>query len=249
MPSKTMKAFAFIILSCILLMAATTVIDAAHQITGLLPLANGGTGNAGSGGGILVGTATCTTFGTAGGICPVEGTAPTNVSGAAPIYPDSTKHEYMAATNGASTYGMMIRAQPGSIHTVAQTATITNTTLCAASAGACNIAGTYRVTWVFTQTGTACGTPAPGGLNFSVGYTDFNGGVHAAAQLPMASAASGTATTLTALFTAANNTFRGYGTAVLTSNGAAAITYTVTYTACGAGTGTYEVDAVTERLI
>ena len=44
-----------------------------------------------------LGTATCTTVGTAGGMCPAEGTAPTNVSGSDALYADSTVHELMAA--------------------------------------------------------------------------------------------------------------------------------------------------------
>jgi hypothetical protein len=56
--------------------------------------------------GLLSGSAPpACTAGTAGFWCGAEGTAFTNVASTAGIYPDSTSHEYMAKTNGASHRG------------------------------------------------------------------------------------------------------------------------------------------------
>lgn len=205
-------------------------------------------------GGISAGAAQCTAFGTAGGICAAEGTPPTNVSGAAPLYPDGTLHEYMAATNGSSTGtpGMMVRSQPGTgttpgVHFTAQTATKTIYTLCAASAGACNQAGEYRVTWYFNQGGTACGTPGTGGVTFALSWTD-NAGAHSAIALPMNDNGSIAVFGTKFTFQTANASAFASGEFNLWSTGASAIQVTNTYSACGVGTGTWELAANVERL-
>jgi len=77
-----------------------------------------------------------------------------------------------------------VRSQPGAIHVTAQTGTKSIYTLCAAVAGACNVAGQYRINWYFNQGGTACGTPTPGQVTFEVSYTD-NAGAHTTVALPM----------------------------------------------------------------
>lgn len=196
---------------------------------------------------IALGTATCTTFGTAGGICPAEGTAPTNVSGAAPLYPDSTAHEYMAKLNGSASPGMMVRSQPGAIHVTAQTATKTIYTLCAAAAGACNVAGQYRINWYFNQGGTACGTPTPGQVTFALSWTD-NAGAHSAVVMPMNDDSSIAVFTSAFKFASSNTSGFASGEVNIWSTGGADIQVTNTYTACGVGTGTWELSATAERV-
>jgi hypothetical protein len=196
---------------------------------------------------LALGTATCTTFGTAGGICPTEGTAPTNVSGAAPLYPDATAHEYLAATNGSSSFGMMVRRQPGAIHATAQTAAISIATLCAASAGACNVAGQYHIHWNFTQGGTACTVVTAGSVTFLLTWTDTNAVSHSAIAMPMFNSVSNIATSGSFTFTTSNATAYASGDFNISTNGSV-IQYATGYTACTTGTGTYQLDAVVTRL-
>jgi hypothetical protein len=186
------------------------------------------------------------TPGTAGAWAAAEGTEFTNVASAAGLYPDSTQHEYFAKTNGASTKGMMVRVQPGIIHQTAQTAAISTATLCAASAGACNIAGNYTVEWAFTQVGTACGTPGTGGVTFLLTWTDQNGTTHSATSLSMDDSASLVATTATFHFTTSHATAWATGAFNLSSNGSI-IQYATGYTACSVGTGSYQLDAWVTR--
>ena len=87
--------------------------------------------------------------GTAGAYCAKEGTIFANATGAAGFYPDSTQHEFMAATNGSSNAGILVRAQPQSISVTGQHAAIGTSTLCPAAAGACNVTGQYHVHWNF----------------------------------------------------------------------------------------------------
>lgn len=225
--------------------AASLIAD--YQIGGTSQWSVDKAGNVNQLGSLVLGTAACTTFGTAGGICPLEGTAPTNVSGAAPLYPDSTSHEYMAATNGATTFGMMVRRQPGAIHQIAQAALINTATLCAASAGACNIAGQYEVRVSFTQGGTACSVVTAGSVSFNLTYTDANGTAHSAFAIPIDNQA--TASTLASAFnfTTSNATGSASGYYVFWTNGTV-IQYSTTYTPCTTGTGTYNVDASVMRL-
>lgn len=198
-------------------------------------------------GALALGTATCTTFGTAGGICPAEGTAPTNVSGAAPLYPDSTTHEYMAATNGSSSFGMMVRRQPGAIRSTGLTGAVTTATLCAASAGACNVAGQYHIHWVFYEGGTACGTPATGGVTFLLTWTDANGTTHSAVSLGMDDASAINAVSQTFHFQATLAAAWASGDFNVDTNGTI-IQYATGYTACGVGTGNYALSAVVTRV-
>jgi hypothetical protein len=186
------------------------------------------------------------TAGTAGFWCAGEGTVFTNVASTAGIYPDSTTHEYGAITNGSSLVGMLARVQPGQIHQTGKTAAITTATLCASSAGACNIAGMYTVEWAFTQGGTACGTPGTGGVTFLLTWTDTNGNAHSAVSLAMDDSASLVATTGTFHFTTANTTAWASGQFNISTNGSI-IQYATGYTACGVGTGTYQLDITVTR--
>jgi hypothetical protein len=154
----------------------------------------------------------------------------------------------MGTTNGASTAtpGLMVRVQPGKVHQTAQTAAITTATLCAAAAGACNVAGNYTVEWAFTQVGTACGTPGTGGVTFLLTWTDQNATVHSAIGLAMDDSASLVATTGTFHFTTSNATAWASGQFNISSNGSI-IQYATGYTACSVGTGSYQLDAWVTR--
>jgi len=160
---------------------------------------------------------------------------------------NSTLGEINAATNGSASLGMLVRAQPGAIHVTAQTATKTIYTLCAAAAGACNKAGQYRITWYFNQGGTACGTPTPGQVTFEMSWTD-NAGAHSAVVLPMNDDSSIAVFTNAFKFAASNTTGFASGEFNLWSTGAQPIQVTNTYTACGVGTGTWELTATAERV-
>ena len=199
---------------------------------------------------VVLGTATCTTFGTAGGICPAEGTSPTNVSGAAPLYPDATTHEYMAATNGSSSYGMMVRRQPGAIKLTGQTASISTATLCAASAGACNVAGQYHV-HVSMYQGTRHVQLTPPmvylfpcrGRILTVPHTQ-------AMIVPLAGAATNTGTFWTngiMVWGKYSAIAFASGDFTIDTNGSV-IQYATTYQNCTTGTTSYAVSAVVERL-
>jgi len=134
-----------------------------------------------------------------------------------------------------------------SVHVTAQTATKTIYTLCPASAGGCNVAGQYRVTWYFNQGGTACGTPTPGQVTFALSWTD-NAGAHAAIALPMNDNSSIAVFTAAFKFAASNTTGFASGEFNLWSTGAQPIQVTNTYTACGVGTGTWELTAAVEQV-
>lgn len=193
-------------------------------------------GNANALTSLQTGTAPACTAGTAGAWCATEGTAFTNVSGAAGIYPDSTAHEFLAKTNGASGAGMLTRAQPGAVSLTGQTAAIANgTALCAAAAGACNTAGLYRVTFYFT-----CSATGTGNIGATITYTD-EVGAKTAQTVPISVAGSATLATTMALNATTQN---ATGTIAFWSTGAAQIGYGVT----DSGTGTYAVRAVVERV-
>lgn len=171
----------------------------------------------------------------------------TNIAASWFICGNSNTGEISAATAGSSSLGMLVRTQPGAIHVTAQTATKTIYTLCAASAGACNVAGQYRITWYFNQGGTACGTPAPGQVTFEVSYTD-NAGAHTTVALPMNDNSSIAVFTSAFKFAASNTTGFASGEFNLWSTGAQPIQVTNTYTACAVGTGTWELTATAERV-
>lgn len=196
---------------------------------------------------LVLGTANCTTFGTAGGLCAAEGTSATNVSGTSNLYPDSTTHEWEAATNGSTSPGIVERARPTPINQTGQTASISTATLCAAAAGACNQAGQYRVDVSFTQGGTACSIVTAGSVAFSITWTDANGTTHSAATVPIDNQATPTALSGAFTFTTSNATGAGSGTMNIWTNGTV-IQYATAYTACTTGTGTYNVNATVTRL-
>jgi hypothetical protein len=196
---------------------------------------------------ISVGTSppTCTA-GTAGGECWGEGTAITNVSGSTAIYADSTQHELMAATNGSSTYGILNRTA-GSVHNTAKTANITTATLCAASAGACNVAGEYHVHLTMNNTGTACSNITNATVQPQITWTDTNGTAHSTQSFVMNENGSAT---LVNVFKPTVSALTAWATADMdiSTNGSVIQYDTTGYVTCTTGTFTYQLDIAVTRL-
>jgi hypothetical protein len=209
----------------------------------------GATGNLAAAGAMTLGAANCTSFGTAGGLCATEGTSATNVSGTSNLYPDSTSHEWKAATNGSTSYGTMVRAQPGAIRSTALVASVGTATLCAASAGACNTAGTYHVHIALYQSGAACSANTTGGVLFSLTWTDANGTAHSAQTIPIItnSSIAAFATSGIMLWGATTVNAWGSGDINIDTNGTV-IQYATTFSQCNTGTATYALSAVATRL-
>jgi len=158
-----------------------------------------------------------------------------------------TNGQFLKTDGGSpqqTSWGLL--AQSGAVHSTGNTAAISTATLCAASAGACNVAGQYHVHWNFIETGTACGTPTPGGVTFTLTWTDTNTTVHTI-QLPMDDSASLTATSGTFTFRTTLAAAWASGDINVSTNGSI-IQYATGYTACGVGTGTYQLDAAVTRL-
>ena len=162
---------------------------------------------------------------------------------------NSTTHEITAKTNGSNNAGMLVRAQPGAIHQTAQTASIGTATLCAASAGACNVAGQYHVHFDFIETGTACSSVAAGSVSFNLTWTDTNATVHSAVVIPVLSQTGATSVAQGNAFTFATALANAgaSGDFDVSTNGSV-IQYATTYIACTTGTGTYQLDAVVTRV-
>ena len=195
---------------------------------------------------LVLGTANCTTFGTAGPLCAAEGTAPTNVSGTMALYPDSTAHEIKVATNGSASFGTLVRAQPGAVNQTSQTGSISTATLCAASAGACNVAGQYRINANFWGSGTACSVVTAGSVALTITWTDEDAQTHTAIGLPMWDETKGAMET-SFYFNTALGTESAGGSWTISTNGTV-IQYATTYSACTTGTGTYNLRLTAERL-
>jgi trimeric autotransporter adhesin len=257
----------------------SSAISLTADVTGILPVANGGTGLAtqtsniiykGNGTGVeqvtsitdngttiasaepvVLGTANCTAFGTAGGFCAGEGTLPTNTSGVATMNPSSTTHEFMAATNGASTAtpGMMVRSQPSPIKSTGLVASVSTATLCAASAGACNVAGEYHVHLAMEQTGTACTANTTNGVSFQLTWTDGAGNVHSAQTIPITTNASLTGFATSGVMAWGATTLGAWASNDMNidTNGSV-IQYATTYASCTTGTATYALDAAITRI-
>lgn len=138
-----------------------------------------------------------------------------------------------------------------SIHQTGKTASITTATLCAASAGACNVAGQYEINISMIGTGTACSSPGTTkGVYPTISWTDTNGTARSIAPLLQSNNASPSAlayvqTGIT--FTTSLASEQANGTFVISTNGSV-IQYSTTYTACTTGTGTYQLDMAVNRL-
>jgi len=221
----------------------------------LLDLQIGGTseanvdkaGNLNIAGSLSTGTAPACTAGSGSSACLTEGTAPTNASGADAIYADSTAHELKAATAGSSSYGILLRAQPGAIRSTGLTGAVSTATLCAASAGACNVAGTYHVHFALYQSGTACTANTTGGVSPSLTWTDANGTTHSAIGIPLFSDGVVNAITGTMLWGATTVSGIASGDFNIDTNGTV-IQYAVAFAQCNTGTATYAISAVVDRL-
>jgi hypothetical protein len=188
------------------------------------------------------------TIGTAGIWCAGEGSAGTNVSASALMYPDNSAHEYRAFTSGTtSNPGLMIRAQPLSIRSTGLTAAVSTATLCAAAAGACNVSGTYQVHLALYQSGTACTANTTAGVSVQLTWTDANGTTHSAQTIPLLTNASLTATSGTMAW--AQTSLGSYASADfnIDTNGTV-IQYATTFSQCTTGTATYALSAVVTRL-
>lgn len=182
-----------------------------------------------------------------------ETTAPSAQTAAALIYADSTAHELKAATNATANFGILHRTQPSAINSTGLVAAVSTATLCASSAGACNVAGQYRVDMNIWGSGTACSSPGSGGVTPSLTWTDENSVSHGAVVVPMMSQTSATAVSLvssapTMGFQSALANESSSGSYILSSSGAAAIQYAIAYAACTTGTGTYNVRISVSRI-
>jgi len=189
------------------------------------------------------------TVATAGAECLSEGTAFTNVAGAAGFYPDSTAHEFIAKTNGSATGGILDRTEPGAIRSTGLVASVSTATLCAASAGACNVAGTYHVHVAMYQSGTACTANTTNGVLFQLTWTDGNGTAHSAQTLPLQTNASLTGFATSGIMAWGATTLGAWASADLNidTNGTI-IQYATTFSQCTTGTATYALSTTVTRL-
>ena len=196
-------------------------------------------------------TATNATIGTltAGSTRYPEYSAPSNSSGQTSVYADSTNHELEAATNGSSTFGILNRTV-AKVHGTGLTASVSTATLCAASAGACNVAGQYRISISMIETGTACSSVTAGSVIPSITWTDTNGTSHAAVipQLLVQSSATATSYVSTGLKFATSLANSGASGELVISTNGSVVQYATTYIACTTGTGTYQIDLAAVRL-
>ena len=183
--------------------------------------------------------------GTAGALCQGEGTAPTAAAAVDQLYADSTLHDMAIQANGGAAK-LVHSTAPGYIHATGQTAAISTATLCAASAGSCNQPGQYRIDWNIVNNGTACSDVTAGSVTFLLTWTD-NSGTHSAVSLPMHNSRSLTATTGSFTFETTKTNAWASGSFNIQTTGAI-IQYATGYTACTAGTGTYELNATVTRL-
>lgn len=199
-------------------------------------------------GSVATGTSppTCTP-GTGGVFCANEGTEPTAASGVDQVAADSTLHDFGVQVNGGA--AGILRHTLGSAIETTQTGSLGLTTICAASAGACNQAGLYHVEWNMWGSGTACSSVTAGTVYVTLTWHD-KAGTSKSIKAPMWVSTSATAGTyvLTGFHfetSLANEEATGYYN--LSSDGSTAIAFTTTYTACTTGTGTYNIAASVVR--
>jgi hypothetical protein len=195
-----------------------------------------------------VGTANCTTFGTAGG----------NVQRKARLRRTSRARQLSIPiprlTNGWRNerffYCGVMQRTVAAVNQTSKTATISITTACAASAGACNVAGQYSLDYNFWGSGTACSSVTAGKVVLTFTWTDEAGTVHSAIPAPIIFDQKAAAANVTGTFSFNTSlaTEGASGSQIISTNGAAAIQYTATYTACTTGTGTYNLRISTTRL-
>jgi hypothetical protein len=207
-----------------------------------------GTLTLGAAGGLLnLGTtsAGCTSPGTGGYLCLLDGIAPTAPNGWSYLGVSATSTEFLGATNGGSA-GLMVRARPGAIQNPVQTGAVTTATLCSNSAGACDKAGQYHIHFNAAQT-VACATNSTGGISPTITWTDGFGTLHSAQPLPMITNVSATA--LSSKMVWNNSTLGAWASGDLTidTNGTI-IQYAITFAQCATGSATYESNLSVTRL-
>lgn len=195
---------------------------------------------------------TCTP-GTAGVVCQNEGTAPTGAAGVDMVWADATNH-CLHANNNNVDVGCLIATSSGGalptgnkIHSTGNVAAISTATLCASTSVACGTAGQYHVSWAFIETGTACGTPGTGGVTLLLTWTDSNTTTHSAVSVGMDDASAINAVSQTFHFQTSLAAAWASGDFNISTNGAV-VQYATGYTACGVGTGTYQLDVAVTRL-
>lgn len=195
---------------------------------------------------IGTGTPPTCTAGTGGVYCAGEGTAPTAASAVDQLYGDSTAHTFRTQVNGGSP-GMVEIIQPGAIRSTGLVAAVSTATLCAASAGACNQAGTYHVHIALYQSGTACSANTTAGVTPSLTWTDGNGTAHSAQGVPMDTNASLVATSGTMAWGATTLGAWGSGDMNIDTNGTI-IQYAIAFAQCTTGTATYAASLAVTRI-
>lgn len=139
----------------------------------------------------------------------------------------------------------VITGLPGSIRTSGLQANVSTATLCAATAGACNVSGTYHVHAAFYQSGTACSANSSNGVSFLLTWVDPFGTSHSAQTMLLDTSAGSVAGTMAWN----NNTLGAWasGDMNIDTNGSV-IQYATAYANCGTGTATYAVSATVTRL-
>lgn len=192
-----------------------------------------------------LGTATCAP-GTGGVLCAPEGTASTAASAVDQIYADSTLHDFAIQSNGG-TSGIIQHTEPGKIRSTGLVAAVTTATLCAATAGACNVAGTYHVHIALYQSGAACSANTTNGVSPSLTWTDGNGTAHSVQGIPMDTNASLVATSGTMAWGATTLGAWGSGDINIDTNGTI-IQYAIAFAQCTSGTATYAASLTVSRL-
>ena len=195
---------------------------------------------------LSTGTPPSCTGGTAGVWCAGEGTAPTAASAVDDMWADSTTHQWKVQNNGGSP-GLLDVVLPGTIRSTGLTAAVSTATLCAASAGACNQAGTYHVHIALYQSGTACSANTTAGVAPSLTWTDGNGTAHSAQGIPMDTNASLVATSGTMAWGATTLGAWGSGDINIDTNGTV-VQYAIAFSQCTTGTATYAASLAVTRL-
>jgi hypothetical protein len=179
-----------------------------------------------------------------GGIATTDTTAATFK-----LIVDSTQKEARLAVEGTNNYGFLVRSEPNPVSHTGLTAAQGTETLCAAAAGACNVAGQYHIHWNFWGSGTACSSVTAGSVTFLLTWTDENAVTHSAVAMQMMAQTGAATTAMQASFpfqTALANESAS-GDATISTNGSI-IQDATGYTACTTGTGTYNFRASATRI-
>lgn len=135
----------------------------------------------------------------------------------------------------------------GVVKVLNQTALISATTLCAATPlTACGQAGQYRISYNIWGSGTACSVVTAGNVQLLLTWIDENGTAHSNRPIPMWDDKTG-GYIGQMNFNTSLVFEHGEGSYIISTNGSI-IQYSVGYTACTTGTGTYNLRITTEQL-